>query len=83
MTKDEKINKMVVFLDKLYWAKNYIQLLTLYCDKEQSEKSIKEYEDEEFEYLLERWNTPEDIKKGFKYAKNIAKFCTDELSEIE
>lgn len=66
------MDERVKFLDKLYWAKNYIQLLALYCDKKQTKESIKEYEDEEFEYLLERWNSPEDIRKGFKYAKEIA-----------
>lgn len=66
------MEEKVKFLDKLYWAKNYIQLLALYSDKEQTEEAIKEYEEEEFEYLLERWNSPEDIKKGFRYAKELA-----------
>lgn len=66
------MDKRVEFLDKLYWAKSYIQLLALYGDKELSENDIEEYEKEEYDYLIKKGNSDEDIKKGFKYAKELA-----------
>ena len=72
------------FLDKLYGARNYKQLLYIYdIDSDMTEEEIKEYEEEEikeyeeeeeeYEYLIERGNKPNDIKKGFKFAKEIAR----------
>ena len=42
-------------------------------DSDMTEEEIKEYEEEEYEYLIERGNKPNDIKKGFKFAKEIAR----------
>ena len=68
------LEKKLDFLDKLYGARNYKQLLYIYdIDSDMTEEEIKEYEEEEYEYLIERGNKPNDIKKGFKFAKEIAR----------